>query len=1307
MTIIESGYSSADEPQQQQQRINQFRPNSSTIIEEPSTSHHIDTHSGAYSLVGGPGSVIISSNDIQLREQPIYENLRPEVRQQLTEPELDPLSYEQFIYDYLSTYSRRLRSDDGTLRLLIDGQQIHMSHIRLPSNDNLTLARNVYLDSIDEYPPPFETESDQLVIFIHGEPIVLPADRWLFYKKKYNKAQWIHKLDRVNRHIPAPLMPIIEQWLADHTTFLFDTNELNVDGLNVPLVGKLGSHILDLYQIRQLQSTENYYWNEILKYLIRTGYVSFDPDQRLIHIAHSELDVQRILTSQTSPSPELIERLAKLLRSLDNIHFDNTNGTLILGEDFIISNEYIHDLFEKHEQGQILNANELASLLLRICDVDQDDDGQSLILALDGQTLQMNPPPPPPPLPSSVIRDEEEEETNLDETLHQWLSDNIQWSSEQGRIFLIRYRTKPNYLVRITGQEGLRLSNLLHRQVLQLNDVLHWHENHIEIDRSENGLHMIIKPNNNIEIVNLPLEENEKKREKVNEEKKRTSTNQKTRNKFDEEKNLVFFIPRHPQTQSDNQEEEEEEEKEKDYHYQHSPSPSVEREEQKKIKTNDNADDDGKERALLLETISSLLHFVNANGNNVGTLELIQGRRLRLSLTGNSQLSDQEQQQQIEFDENDTKILCQDLDLDIDACTQSLVDHIFDRIEFDNEHNLIHIHYREQMLTLKNLKQKFFQPTSKKLRLSSNKSSKKTTTIKKVDDEQVTALTQWLDQLNRQKLITITEQNDIVILPVGEDDQEQQIFINHDDVDTYMEVKLNAPNADEETEIIGMTDIARILLSYDYVQYSSGQLTFGAHSIALDRNELVWLRSIIRGVRLNEGNRETEVDLFDGEHTQVLHVPYEHMPPTNDHRIVADYLFKNGNVRYDVDTGNYAYRYVPPDIPLDDEDDSPERIGQRQILSSHIRHIHVDEDNERIELEFLHDPNHRLLLPSRWYRQALVHRFDRAYIIDMLLANGGVIDHDTFMFNDRTYSLQIPRVASAAGTTGTNLQTLKLSNKQKQEVIERYVELVNKQDGIKRDNTNDLLLLDNPSDASQLYLTPEHSEFIYQNKYRRQDVVRILMKHGQIKQDEFGNWLLYYNNQYVQFPPSITPQTNTSNGQRSIRSTAIVEEDDPQFRARLAQESQAEFLERYHGTIEYMYRNGLIVCNKRLRLVQLHFSNQTLTIPVDQLRSIVDTRILNSTADNNLPFVSRQLSQWLLNNSDTISNTREGYIQLTHKTKLYNFPLINPNVRRSQSQSTISAIIKRFGLTSKSITLLSKLDLTTSEIQIRCASHLL
>ena len=78
--------------------------------------------------------------------------------------------------------------------------------------------------------------------------------------------------------------------------FYLIANEMNVDGLNIPLTGKLGSHILDLYQIRQLQSNQNFYWNEILKYLIRTGYVSYDSDEQIIHIAHSELDVRRILT---------------------------------------------------------------------------------------------------------------------------------------------------------------------------------------------------------------------------------------------------------------------------------------------------------------------------------------------------------------------------------------------------------------------------------------------------------------------------------------------------------------------------------------------------------------------------------------------------------------------------------------------------------------------------------------------------------------------------------------------------------------------------------------------------------------------------------------------------------------------------------------------------------------------------------------------------------------------------------------------------------------------------------------------------
>ncbi|CAF1361648.1 unnamed protein product [Adineta steineri] len=1330
MTIIESGYSSADEPQQQQQRTNQFRPNSSTIIEEPSTVHHTDTTtSGVAGLIAGSGSIVLPNNDIQLREAPIYENLRPETRQHINEPEVDPLSYEQFIYDYFSTHARRLRSDDGTLIFLIDGQQIQMSHIRLPTNDNITLAKNVYIDAIDEYPPPFETESDQLVIFIHGESVVIPADKWLKYKIKYQNTQWIHKLERVNRHIPVQLMSIIEDWLTQHTRFLLDRNEINVDGLNIPLTGRLGLRILNLYQVRQLQSDQNYFWSELLKYLIRTGYVSFDPDEQIIHIAHSELDVQRILTRQTSPSPELIERLAKLLRLLNDIHFDQSTGSLILERNFIIPNEDVYDLFEKHQQGQTLNANELANHLLHICAYEEDQDGQSLILTLNDQILHLTPSP-------IIIQNQKQEEQEIvedevddsegDLSVLQWLSDNALWSSEHGREFLIRYRSMPNYVVRITGPDGIRLSNLLQQQALQLNDVLRWHHDHVQIDRTENSLRMIIKPNNNIEIVNLPLEENEKKREKVNEEKKK-STNQKTRSIFEkEEKSLVFFIPLNQQTPSDSEVEvevvDEREGKEKEHYNQHSTSTLLQQEEQKKIKTNDDdEDDDGRERVLLLESIASLLHFVNANGSNVGTLELIQGRRLRLSLTDNSPLS--QQQQQIEFNEDDTKILYENLNLDIDSCTQYLVDHIFDKIEFDKENQYLIIHYRGQMLKLKNLKQKIFQPSAKKLRLTSNKTSTTPTTI---NEDHVNMITDWLDQLNGEKLITITEQNDIVILPNGEDDQEQQIFLNHDDVDAYMENKINTSKPSDEPEIIGMNDIARILLIYNYIQYSNGHISFGSQHIALDKNELTWLRSIVRGVRSDAGNRETEIDLFDGEHTQVLHVPYEHMPPTNDQRVVADYLFRNGHVRYDVDTGNYAYRYVAPDIPLEDEDNSTERIGQRQVLLSHIRHIHVDEENERIELEFLHDPNHRLELPTRWYRQALTHDFERAYIVDMLLANGGTIDHDTFVFNDRTYSLQVPRVPTTSSSApATNLQTIKLSNKQKQELIEKYVEMINTQDGIKLDNTNDLLILENQSDGSQLYLTPEHTKFIVQNRYRREDVKRFLTKHGQIKQDEFGNWLLYYNNQYVQFPPSIIPATTASSNNMSnvIRSlgqkfsrqqpsgaaaaTVPTSDDDAEFRARLAQETQAEFIHRYHATIEYMYTHGLITINKRLKLIQIHFSNQTLTIPLDQLHTIVDTRTLQTTAENVIPFESHQLSKWLLDHSDTISNTRDGYIRLTHKNKTYDFPLINPNNRPIQSQSAVSTIVKRFGLTSKSIALLTKIDLTTPENQTRCATHLL
>ena len=204
-----------------------------------------------------------------------------------------------------------------------------------------------------------------------------------------------------------------------------------------------------------------------------------------------------------------------------------------------------------------------------------------------------------------------------------------------------------------------------------------------------------------------------------------------------------------------------------------------------------------------------------------------------------------------------------------------------------------------------------------------------------LDENQVRLLTNWLEKLNKEKLIIITDQNDIVVMPEGKNDQTQQIFVNCNHIDDYIERRIN------KSHIISMFDLAQILLLFGYVTESSGQLSFVAETIASDSNELKWLRSIIQDARPNSKSNETHVKLFDGENTQVLSIPYEFMTPTNSIQIVANYLFRNGHVRYDVDTGTYAYRYVEPDSLLDDKIKSPERIRQHQFLSFHIREIHI------------------------------------------------------------------------------------------------------------------------------------------------------------------------------------------------------------------------------------------------------------------------------------------------------------------------------------------------------------------------------
>ncbi len=62
-----------------------------------------------------------------------------------------------------------------------------------------------------------------------------------------------------------------------------------------------------------------------------------------------------------------------------------------------------------------------------------------------------------------------------------------------------------------------------------------------------------------------------------------------------------------------------------------------------------------------------------------------------------------------------------------------------------------------------------------------------------LDQSQFQLLVKWLEQLNREKLITITDPNDIVILSEGKTNQSQQIFVNCDDI-TILKKKGVLPN---------------------------------------------------------------------------------------------------------------------------------------------------------------------------------------------------------------------------------------------------------------------------------------------------------------------------------------------------------------------------------------------------------------------------------------------------------------------------------------------------------------------------------
>lgn len=474
------------------------------------------------------------------------------------------------------------------------------------------------------------------------------------------------------------------------------------------------------------------------------------------------------------------------------------------------------------------------------------------------------------------------------------------------------------------------------------------------------------------------------------------------------------------------------------------------------------------------------------------------------------------------------------------------------------------------------------------------------------DDKQVRLLTEWLDRLNKERLVIITDQDDIVIQAGGKSDPNQQIFVNYHHIHRYMERK----ESTDQTQTIAMMDLARILLEFDYVYESSGQLSFSAHTIATDNNQFKWLKSIIHHAQPNRTLSQTDVKLSDGENTQTLAIPSEYLTPTDDTQIIARYLLQNGHIRYDVDHRTFAYRFIPPDPLLDDRRDSSERISQRQLLSFHVRDILIDPKKKSIRLQFRNRMNEELSLPTAWYEQIANHRFDRDYILDILLANGGVINRNRLTFMGRSFVLD---------ESQTNF-----SWKEKMDLIRRYIHLIIEMDAVKKDQTKQLILLQNDADGKKLYFTPEHSSLIEKNQFRREDVIHILLKHAQIRQDQYDRWFLIYNNQSIRLPSSVLPTRRISSG---------IEQYRPRFDEVFpSKDIEKDSIQGFDHIIDYMCRHGLVTWDKSSNVIRLQFADQNLLLPIDHLRSVVDPRLASPT-NAHLPFTSRQLSEWLRKNS--------------------------------------------------------------------------
>jgi len=467
-----------------------------------------------------------------------------------------------------------------------------------------------------------------------------------------------------------------------------------------------------------------------------------------------------------------------------------------------------------------------------------------------------------------------------------------------------------------------------------------------------------------------------------------------------------------------------------------------------------------------------------------------------------------------------------------------------------------------------------------KLKKKSNRSN--------LDENQLQLLVKWLDELNHNDLIRLTDDNDLVVMVGGKNDLNQQIFIYSKHIDFYMRNEMN----DEYPIVIQMSDIAKILIEFNYIKQISGQWVFPWHSISLGYKANIWLKSIIKNVQFNDYYAQIDVEIFNGKYKEILPIPYECLSPTNDRNLIADFLLKNGQIQYNVENECYIYHFIKPDLFLDKQIKSKEKQTDHQLLSYHIRNYSIDKTNQIIKCQFCYENNPFLILSNEFYKQIEKKNFNRHYLIDVLISNGKFsADRRIFHFNGESFDLLT-----------NQYENVYLSLNEKSKLIKNFVELIVQMDSVRFDETDQIFVLENVIDSKRLHFTRQHSTFIKTNNFKKKDVQQILIEYSTIKKDNFNRFYLFYNQQFIQLANVLCHSFQNQNRNQSQQ------------------------------LIDYMYHHRLISFDKQNSLIKLHFTDQTLLLPLSHLDSIIDQNLLR-TNSNVLPFTSEQLTNWLIQNS--------------------------------------------------------------------------